>query len=255
MSSKDSVSLKLDGKVPIELYRRAIDHLDDLIRDLSDEVAGPDVVQWEVSKLEGGSAFAELTGYSPVTQEVEKVVNAYRNVSYAVMAGEEIPYYSPLISQSAFSIVSLINGDISSVTFGAGEKTVTISERIDFEEQEHEADQWSLGVITGVAGTIWDRPQVRIAVYDDLFEKVVYCYLGERYEEQAPKIWRKRVSVTGLIYRDIETGQPKKVKGVSSIEVLDDHLPNGFLSARGVIPWQEGNEHSEVVIRRLRDGF
>jgi hypothetical protein len=44
------------------------------------------------------------------------------------------------------------------------------------------------------------------------------------------------------------------LRGSSFVDVSCDAKPGSYKSARGVIPWKEGDELSEVTIRRMRDG-
>jgi len=110
-----------------------------------------------------------------------------------------------------------------------------------------------LGVVTGVVRAISDRPRLRLILSDSLFNRAVYCYLEEEQQELARKVWRKRVAVTGLIYRDPQTGRPIEVHDVSYLEIVEEAPVHSYQQAMGVIPWQEGDELSEDIIRRMRD--
>jgi hypothetical protein len=254
--AKDTITLKLSGgDVPIDLFSKAMGHLAQLVKDLSDEVAGPELVEWKIDGLNTGSAITRIKGYSHEPQDVEKVVIAYRNIGYAIKTGEEIPY-SQTVAASAYAITSIINGDVTAVVFGTEGEETTITESWESSETDGKPGElWSYGIITGFAGTIWDRPKLRIAIYDDLFDKVVYCDLDRKYETQVRGWWQSRISVTGLIYRSPDDGRPVKIKNVVNVEVHNvEPVIKGFLNARGVLPWQEEDEPAEITIRRLRDG-
>jgi hypothetical protein len=92
----------------------------------------------------------------------------------------------------------------------------------------------SIGVITGVVRAISDNPNLKISVTDNLFEKVVNCYLEPEQAELARKFWRKPVSVTGLLYRDAVTGRPIEMREVYQIEPLPPPVIGALMDARGV---------------------
>lgn len=114
-------------------------------------------------------------------------------------------------------------------------------------------ERLSLGVITGHVYAISDEPSPKISLRDDLFGKAVVCYLGEGKYDLARDVWRQHVAVVGMVHRDPETGKPIQVADVISVTPTEEKKPGSFLAARDILPWQESDEPSETVIRRMRD--
>lgn len=251
--SRDTLTLSLIGDVPIALYAKAIEYFDKLIENLSDEVVGPDTIKWEISHLQSGSAVATVRGIYHDADAVEKVVSAYGIVGKALNEGRQIPYSTEVV-KSAYAITSVLNGEITSIRFSTDEIDASISAPIV--EEATDLRRPSIGVVTGLLDAIWTKP-LRLGVYDQLFNRIVHCYLERDQLEQREKVreaWGKRVSVIGMIKRDYETGRPMEVRQVKHIEVLEDSSPHSFRQAKGVFTWSIGDESAETMIRRVRDG-
>ena len=169
-----------------------------------------------------------------------------------------IPYSEDVIS-NVRAITSFINGHITSVELGTSDVHIVITEPLD-EQWQEESKQYTFGAITGIVRTIsaWTKsytgqPKIRLAVEDAVFGRVVYCYLNDDQGELARKIWRSRVSITGMIFRDPDTGRPIEVRQVKDVQEVEPSRPKSYKQARGILPWHDGDEPSEVTMRRLRD--
>jgi hypothetical protein len=257
--AKDTLTLTLNGNVPLDLFATALEHFDALIKALTEEVVESDAapIEWQVLHLQNDSVFTTIRGITKGVEKqenqvavIEKVVQAFTNVGKALERKQPIPY-SKNVDHHAKALTFIINGQISSIQFVTDDYTADIKERIA--EEQLEPKQYSLGTISGTVRTISEEPRLRFSLYDDLFDKVVYCYLNQEQQELARSIWRKRVSVAGLIYRDLDTGRPIEVREVYKVEVLDFIPPQSYREAKGVLPWHNGDEPAEVSIRRLRD--
>ena len=67
------------------------------------------------------------------------------------------------------------------------------------------------------------------------------------------KSWGKRAVVTGRIGRQAESGRPVVIREVKSIEIVDPPEHGSYKHARGVLPWKQGDEKPEVILRRMRN--
>ncbi len=246
--AKDTITLTLDGDVPLPLYAKVVEHFNALVESLSEEVVGADKIEWEVFRLQAGSATTAIRGLYEEEDEVEKVVEAYTTVGKSLEAHRPIPY-SETVSRHAQALVSVLNGHIKAIKFETDDYVAEVTEPTSQEEQ---AKYYFLGVVTGVVNALWSSP-LKIAIGDALFNRVVYCYLNADQQEQARQVWGKRVSITGLIFRDPDTGRPVDVRQVKSIVPVEDVPPRSYKLAKGMLEWHEGDEPSEATIRRMRD--
>jgi hypothetical protein len=253
--ANNKITLKLEGTVPLELYNIALGHFTALVMALTEEIVGEDTVQWTVTELSAGSAFAEITGYNDPIETVEKVVNGYGIVGTALQTGQMIPF-SEKVEQEAIGITSVLNGKITAASFGDAVTAVkaTVSKAVEYEHLK-KLDVLDYGVIEGYVGAIADRPRLVLGIYDDMFEKRrIEILLSSEWAEQARDFWQKRIRVFGKVKRSPETGLAINVRDVTNIEIAEAKVENGFLNARGLFQWEEGDELPEVIIRRLRDG-
>lgn len=251
--ANNKITLKLDGIVPLDLYTKAVGHFASLVANLTEEIVGDDGVRWTVTDLDSGSAFIGVTGDKP--KEAERVAAGYAVVGKALQSGDVIPY-SWMVVEDAIGITSVLNGKITGARFGdaVAEKAV-ISRPVVYEEQAKQEVR-DFGVIEGIVRTISDTKGLVLSLYDDVFERRIVVYLGTSIlrEEQARAIWRKRVRITGMVRRNPDTGSAVDIRGVTNIEMADPRTEGSLLRARGILPWESGDESPEVMIRRLRDG-
>ena len=249
--AKNTVMLRLNGDVPITEFAVAMTHFAGLMNALSDEIAGSMDVDWEIKELEAGSANIGLIGIAEQDEIIEKIVVGYGIVGSALQTNSPIPYSTEVVEQ-AHGLVSIINGRVASMSFEIEGQITEVREAV-VRDDLIEGKTYALGTITGIARSLMRTP-FRISIEDELFERAVWCYTPASYEEMMREAWGKRVSVTGLIYRDPDTGRPETVKSVVHLEIIEEKPPlEGFEAARGVLPWNETDESSEIRVRQLRD--
>lgn len=250
--AKNTVRLHLHGDVSINEFATAIKHFAGLMNELSEEIAGHIDIDWQIVELEAGSANIGLLGISEKTEEIEKIVAGFGIIGKALQSNSPIPYSSSVV-QHAYGVVSIINGHVTSVSFAIEGQTAEINEPI-IEEDLLEEKNYEFGTIIGIANSLLRNP-FRISIEDALFERAVHCYTPASYEEIMRDSWGKRVSVTGLIYRNPDTGRPERVKSVVDLTVLDDPGDplQSFAAVSGILPWSEDTEPPEIIIRRLRE--
>lgn len=246
---RNTLTLTLKGDVPLAEFAKAMGHFSALVDALTENVGGATDIEWEISRLEAGSATAVIISKSPHEDTVEKVVRAYEIIGSSIKNNKPIPY-SEFIAKEARAITSLLNGKIKTVEFITEQIETSIDKPFEFEEP-FERD-YSFGVVSGTVETLSKRGKVRFILYESLFDRAVNCYLGETQESLMLDAWDKRVRVAGQVYRDSITGRPTDVREIKNVEVLDES-PVDFMSLAGIIPWNEGDEYPEEIIRRLRD--
>ena len=78
----------------------------------------------------------------------------------------------------------------------------------------------SFGSVEGLVEKLAQGHAAKFAVYPDEASRRVPCYLGDKDEARMAGLRRKRVRVTGLLRRDLCTGLPLSIRGVTNIEVL-----------------------------------
>ena len=250
----DTLTLKLYGDVPLHLYAQAVEQFRSLVYALSLEVTGSEDVDWTIHELSAGSAVATVRGYSEQAAEVERVVRAYTVVGEHLHLGQPVPY-SKEVAESAYALTALLNGHITSLDLVTEFGAYGVAEAVtDQSAQQHTGGSASWGSIRGELGTVTTRPNLRITVYDALFDKAVICFLNDRFQSQARNAWGQTVAVSGWVVRDSETGRPLKVREVLDLQVLVQK-PGSFEKARGALPYNPNNDPPEVIIRQLRNGI
>ncbi|MDK2982338.1 MAG: hypothetical protein PWQ55_2685 [Chloroflexota bacterium] len=248
---KKTVTLKLNGNVVLSDFATVISHLASLIEELTSEVGENAEIEWEISKLESGSATAVMVGKSLNEFAVDNVVHAYEVIWEAVSEDKPIPF-NETISREARSITHVINGRINSIEMRTDDYQTTI-QKSSIEEDQEEKKDYSLGTVTGWVETLSKHGRMRFVLYDVIFDKAVVCYLAKNQENLMLDAWDNKISVAGKVYRDFKTGRPYQVLDVNYIEKKEDSPPGSFMQAQGVVPWREGDRKPEEIIREYRD--
>lgn len=249
----DTLTLILNGDIPLDLFAQAVTHFSEMVGSLSDEVADEQPIGWEIEHLHAGSAVIAVAARSDDIEAVDRIVRAYDEIGEALSRREPVPF-SPTVATHAYGLAGLINGKITSLSMGTRLRTLKVTEPAanDVTQPEKERRRPAYGELRGEVGAIIRRPRMQITVYDQLFDRGVPCYLADGWQERVNNLLGKQVAVIGLLYRDPVTDRPTKLREIVSINILP--APSGdFRRARGVIPWQPGDEPAESTIRRLRD--
>jgi len=149
------------------------------------------------------------------------------------------------------SITRILDGKISSIEFGVDDHIYHITQSYLPEKPSTKA--YSYGVIAGKVENLIGHKNLKLTLYDTLFNKGVICYVEEEKRELLRNIWGKNVTVSGCIYRDIITGRPIEIHDIETIEIIPLPEPGAYKKARGILPWKTGDETAEQTIRRIRD--
>lgn len=253
----DSVKLEMRGDIQIDVFAEAIKYFSELVIALSKEIAGQDTIEWGLDTLDYGSpAFMVWQGRSDDLDVVESVVGAVETVGQSLERGVAVPY-NESIRSIAMNLAKVPNGKIDTVLLGSTNYLAQITSesisKIDLELQPSEVK--SYGQVVGTAETVSSRQGFVVTIYDELFEKAVRCYFDQEQKSLMRDMWEKRVSIHGYITRDAYSGRPRAIHEISSVEFLAEPDPDNFLSSRGTIPYDEGDDLPENIMRRFRDAF
>lgn len=247
---EDTVTLELDGDVPLAEFSQTIQHFSALLGALGDEIAGGNQIEWIVEELQAGSATATVRGSSLSPDTIPKIVLAYASVGNALETGQSIPY-SEKVARHAHAITNVLDGKITAIRFRTATSQATIASTFAGERSL----QYALGRVKGVIHTVSDRRRLRFTLYDALFDRAITCYITEDQEGLIRSAWRKRVAVSGRVGRDRERGRPVEVRDVTSVEIIDIPEPDSYKDIRGILKPALGSENPEDAIRRMRDAW
>jgi len=248
--AKETLTLALEGDVALEEFASAISNLNSLLNQLSKEVGQEARVDWLIEELYAGSAVATFRGVYQDVAVVENVITAYEEIGDSLQSGREIPY-SVNVKKYANNLVNIINGKITSIRFETPIKDFVITGRVT-EGEKTSPMNYVLGSVKGTVETLSMRKKLNFTLWDSLFDKSVSCYFKEGEEENMRNAWGKRAVVSGRVGRRADTGRPVVIREVKYVRVLENVEPGSYRRAKGVLPWVQGDELPEDIIRRLR---
>ena len=266
----DTITLALDGDVPLEEFARTMGRFAELVNALSEEVGSPGL-DWVVDDLQVSSAHATARSSSD-TQAAQKVVHAYTVVGSALENHTPVTV-SRRVRRAANKLVSIQDKRVRAVRFETAEKDSVIptgqsepprllsapkSKAMTVMEGPSGAlavitTSPSFGAIQGRIQTLSNRGTLRFTVYDLLYDKAVGCYISEGREQLLRNVWGRLASIEGLVTRDPINGRPLAVREVRNISLVQGppDAPN-YEDARGAGP-SLTKLSPEDAIRRVRD--
>ncbi len=248
----DTLTLVLEGDVPLDLFADEVRSLNGLLEALSGELDRSAKIEWLVADLKPGSAEVTLRGEADALEIVERAVGGYRAIGRALERREPIPF-GPRVREQVENMTRHINerGRITAIRFETPDDTYTVT--APGQEPARPALLRAYGTVTGKIQMLSSRRRLSFTLYDALFDRPVNCYLREGQEDLVRDKWERYAIVEGQISRDPFTGQAIAVREISDIQALPDFGQGDPYLARGVIPWQDDDQKPEVLIRRLRD--
>jgi len=249
---ENDVTLALEGEVTLADFAKIMANFTGLMDELSNMVASTSNIVWVVDELEAGSAEVTAVGVSEQIEAVQRTVRAYEVVAEALADGNPIPY-PPSVIDRVTAITQVINGRISAVRFQTSRVDTAVYARLG--GRHRNPNLAAFGMVKGRVETLKRRKKLEFTLYDDVLDKPITCSITPEQEEVVRDIWGKRVTVTGLVERDPEHGYPRSVKEILNIDLVAEAEPGSYQVARGIIPWQEGDELPEVAIKRVRNAY
>ncbi len=249
----DIVTFRLDGEVTVDKLSIAFTRFSTVLDTLR-ESRGANV-RWVLVGLDFGSAAATARAV-PIDDDAEKLVPAlcddYLQAARKVARGDADP------NQPLLRVVR----DLAAV---ADESNPIVFETADDEviflapaptppgpgtsEQQVQTTK-SLGVVRGRVEMLSQRNTLRFSIYDLVNDRAVSCYPHPEHKDVMREAWGLVADVSGTVTRDIKSGRPLTIRGVTRVEVVDEGDPDGYLKARGAL---RTTEPAEQVVRRLRD--
>lgn len=249
---KNTVTLSLDGDVPLADFASSMERLTRLMKALSKEIGGKSKIEWTIDDLQAGSATATIAGVSESSDAVERVVIAYAHIGEALAHGQPIPY-GGRIRREAIAITDVIDSNIKTIRFITNGIEHRVARRYE-EGQKSPQLVYARGAVTGTIETLSRRGGYKFTLYDAIFDEAVTCYLAPTQEDVMRDAWGKRARVFGRIGRDPETGHPVTVRSILRVDVLPDTPKGSFEQAKGLWVGAHGQRRSEDLIRSNRDG-
>ncbi len=249
--AKETLTFALEGDITLASFADALSEFNALLGNLSKEVGNNSPVEWVVEELYAGSAIATFHGVYDNIKIVETIIDAYEQVGEALSSGRDIPF-SEAVRKNCRNITSVLNEKVTSLRFETPARDFIISGKSQIGEKSAPM-KYSLGTVKGTIQTVSMRKKLNFTVWDALFDKPVSCYIHEGQEELLRKSWGKQAVVTGRIGRQAESGRPIVIREVKNIEIMEKPERGSYKRARGVLPWKQGDEKPEVILRRMRN--
>lgn len=263
----NTVTLVLDGEVPLQEFSKAIVGFSELVKALSVEAGA--ALDWVIQDLQMSSALASVIAIGKQAK-IEAVITSYETVAQALEENTEIPYSEP-VRVAAKRIVSIEDYRIKAVRFETAKRESTV--RIDpiqagdvqmvsaappqsksfASKLSARAAIPAYGAIQGRIQTLTSRGALRFTLYDLLYDKAVSCYLAEEKRELIRDLWGSLAIVEGFVSRDPITGRLLSIRQVSEITpVKEPESRFDYQQAQGIAPSMTGLSPEEAI-RRIRD--
>ena len=236
----------MGGQVEIGQFQRGITQFQQLVSALTANTG----VKWVIEDLQTGSnGLTTLRGESEDTAEVEKIVAVYNSIGEALQLGKPCDY-TPQVNQAVAGIQSLAMS-VEYVRLETTEGDYTVPR--NGTTRHPRTLSIGIGVISGRIQTLTNRGSLRFNLYDTIHDKAVSCYLQPGQEELIREAWGKLARVSGTVSREMNSGRPVAIRQILNINTPEDIVSGSYRLARGAVPWQQGDELPEDIIRRLRD--
>ncbi len=264
----NTVTLVLDGDVPLAEFAKAVVAFNELVAALSAEVSTAPL-DWIIQDLQYSSALATAGGLG-AAQDIQSVIAAYGDVGAALETNSPIKHKEP-VRVAAKKIVSITDARIKAVRLETAtrEATVRITPVIQIDEAETlrptvepisvsprfkvSPHPHAYGAVKGRIQTLTSRGGLRFTLYDLLFDKAVSCYFEEGKQDLIRDLWGKMAIVEGLISRDPQNGRPLAIRRVSNITPISEPQQRfEYREALGAAPSLNGLSPEEAI-RRIRD--
>jgi len=260
----NTVTLVLNGDVPLEEFAKAIAGFTELIKALSTEYNAPSL-DWLIEDLSVSSAMATAEAPSGNEKQIEAVIDGYADVGAALENHSEIRH-SESVKSAARKIISIQDRRVNSVHFDTAKRAAIVplhkieSEAPLVSEKKEPLFKTvprlsgaAIGAVQGRIQTLTNRGSLRFTLYDLHYDKAVSCYFADGKQEIILGLWGKLAIIEGIITRDPTTGRPLSVRQVKNITPLREATSEiEYQGARGISPSATGLSPEEAI-RRIRD--
>jgi len=248
--TKTTLTLSLGGDIPLDQFALTIERFQRLIDLLTQEVSQDVDITWIVDELFAGSAVITIRGKAEQSEAIERVGRAYSVIGQSLEHHQPIPY-SPQIARAAENLTTVLNGQITSIQFEAGNEVATVTSSVPVEQAAGLIGAY--GSVEGRVETLTSRRGLGFTLYDLLTDRAVRCHLEPAQAESVRDAWDHRAIVRGWIRRDPTSGRPVSINPVRSIETVPEVERGAYRRARAIAPASPGDPPPDAVIRRLRD--
>jgi len=248
--SAETLTVALDGEVSLENFSKAINGLLGVVRALSTEAAPGKRVDWVIEDLEYGSAIVSVRPKQVISLEATMVIaTQFLGIGRALIRGDE----TGVLPAAYRAGHTLLLAAPSGVRFETADDEVIIGPGQNGSEQAtRQQPSHSYGTVRGTVQTLSRRKGVRFTLYDAMFDKPVSCYLAVGQEDMVKDYWGRRVSVSGYISRDGDSGVPLSIRNITDIALAEPSEPGSWRKAGGILRGVF-DMPSEDLIRGLRD--
>jgi hypothetical protein len=254
----NTVTLVLDGRVPLSEFAKGVVAFNDLVSALADEVANG-AVRWVLDDLQFSSAIATARAEG-APEDISRVVVAYADVG-TTLESRATPHYGARVRKAVEKIVDI---NVERVRFETASRDALIPLRHAIAPEQGtlaaapalqvvRGRKPAFGGIKGRIQTLTNRGGLRFTLFDLHQDRAVGCYFEEGKQDQVRDLWGRYAIVEGMISRDPVNGRPLAIREVKEITPLPD--PTGrrdFEAAMGAAPSLSGMS-AEEAIRRVRD--
>ncbi|MCG3199210.1 MAG: hypothetical protein HUU16_08985 [Candidatus Omnitrophica bacterium] len=260
--TKDTLTLALEGEIPLQAFSEAVRNLSLMIESLTQEISSPDSVDWIIQDLSAGSATATIRGL-PRTKAgkrtIGKVIAGYEEVATCLQEGRKIPF-SESVSAPALAISGILNGKVKSVRFETSDFDAQVEKPVATTPSglvEGGLPPKSFvkvhGAIRGRIQSISNRGSLRFTLYDMNDDHAIGCYLKPGSEDLLRASWGKVAVVHGVIRRDTRTGKAFSVREITSLKTQRERTPGAWRGIVGIAPAKISGASSETAVRIGRD--
>lgn len=254
--AKDTVTLALNGDIPLRLYVIGMQRFFGLIEALSKELVEKPSFDWVIADLAAGSAVTTARAEAQQSKDVEhidRIAHAYVDVGRALAQRQRI-LHSDRVIREAEGLQGLLNGHITSIRFENADEDVTIISA-GIVRLPRPSYVSAYGAIEGHVQTLTSRKGLRFTLFDSLHDQAVSCYLDDSQEELMRGVWGHRAIVEGWVSRDPVSGRPVTIRHIENVISLPDIQPGSYERAGGVLPYAPDSPLPEERIRLLRDAW
>lgn len=192
--AETTLTIALNGEVPLDLFADAMTHSKGLVQALTDEISPNVDVVWLIEDLVSGSAQATVRAESSEPEAIEPIPHAFLAVGTALPEGRSVPY-SPKVAQEAHGLAHILNGKVTSIRFETRDDDATLSSVTNRRTGPRYVS--SYGAVEGRVQTLSSRNSLRFTLYDAFHDRAVSCYLQEGRQDMMRDAWDKRAIVEG----------------------------------------------------------